>query len=90
MTASLFALCIYFLEEAECVKGKLEDRVNKAKELLSVSDYKYSTIKKEYYQIGKLSKNDPLNSKNISNSLKWLQDFPKAKELAEKQLYSFE
>jgi len=89
MTAPLLALCLYFLKESNYIKGTLEQKVNKTKELLDISVFKFTTIKKEYYQIGK-GKNDPLNTSNILNALEWLQDFPEATRKAKAILKTFE
>ena len=90
MTAKLFALCVYLLEKAKHIKGSKVYIIDKAKELLSIGNFKTSTIKKEYYNIGKSTKDDPLNTINLMNALIWLKDFPEAVKIGEKTLASFE
>lgn len=89
MTAPLLALCLYFLKESNYIRGTLEQMTDKTKELLDVSDFAFTTIKREYYQIGKGEK-DPLNTDNLLNALGWLQNFPEATKKAKAILKTFE
>jgi hypothetical protein len=83
-------LAVYYLKKAKYLKGSVNECISKTSSLFSKSDGKLSYYRKLYYKIGTGKSEDSLTAKNLVAVIALLEKYPRAKEIAEKELYSFE